>query len=155
PGPARGYGGSAEATAERFAPDSFGSSPGGRLVRTGDLARWRRDGSLELCGGSEREIEVHGPRLDLDHVERLLADHPPGLQAAAKLQQEDGPARLVAYVTAAGGDPPTATALREHLRALLPEPQMPWAVVVLDDLPRTPTGRLDPSRLPRVDPEAE
>jgi hypothetical protein len=156
PGPARGYAGSAEATAERFVPDPFGGCAGGRLVRTGDLARWRRDGSLEIWGGSEREVEVRGLRLDLDHVERLLADHPQVLQAAAKLQQDDGPVRLIAYATSvASGDPPTAAALREHLRARLPEPQVPWAVVVLEDLPRTPSGRLDPLRLPRVETAVE
>jgi len=153
PGPARGYAGNAEATAERFVPDPFGSCAGERLVRTGDLARWRRDGSLELWGGSEREVEVRGLRLDLDHVERMLADHPQVLQAAAKLQEEDGPARLAAYVTAASGEPPTAETLREHLRARLPEAQVPWAVVVLEDLPCTPTGRLDPLSLPRLDTE--
>jgi non-ribosomal peptide synthetase component F len=152
-GLARGYEGSADRTAERFVPDPFGGRPGARLVRTEDLARWRADGRLEIAGPLEREVRVRGLRLELGTVEELLAGHPGVLQAVAGLQEEGQAERLVAHVLGAGPELPKPEELREFLRSRLPEPQVPWGIAAVDEIPRTPTGRADPKRLPRVEPE--
>jgi len=149
-GLARGYREDVEKTAQLFVPDPFGGHPGARRVRTGDLARWRADGRLELLGPIERQVQVRGARLSLVSIEELLAEHPGVLRAVASLQDEGASQRLVAHALSTGPDGPTPSELREFLQARLPERQVPWGLAVLEELPLTPTGRPDAGRLPRV-----
>ena len=154
-GLARGYQAGADETAGDFRPDAFGGVPGGRLARTGDRARWRADGRLEILGTLGRELVTHGHRLDPGPAAEVLAEHPEVLWAVADLQGEGDGARLVAHVLRAAPDGTTAEELREFLRGRLPQSQVPWSVVVLDELPRTTHGRVDPRALPRAaDPGA-
>jgi non-ribosomal peptide synthetase component F len=154
-GLARGYRGHAEKTAQRFVPDPFAGIFGARRVRTGDLARWRADGRLELLGSLERQVEVRGARLRLSSVEELLAEHHGVLRAVASLQENGASQRLVAHALSVGPDGPAPEKLREFLRARLPERQIPWGLAVVEELPLTPTGRPDEVRLPRVETREE
>jgi predicted RNA methylase/acyl carrier protein len=100
-GLARGYLGHPAATAERFLPDPFAPAPGGgRLLRTGDLARAAGAlGDLEVVGRADRQVKVRGHRVEPEEVEAALAGHP-AIQAAVVTVREDAPgdSRLVAYV---------------------------------------------------------
>jgi amino acid adenylation domain-containing protein len=105
---AQGYLGRAEATAERFLPDPFAADPGARLYLTGDLARWRNDGSLEFHGRRDLQVKIRGFRVEPAEVEAALLAHPEvGSAAAGALPDADGGHRLVAWVvpvaTGAGG----------------------------------------------------
>jgi hypothetical protein len=147
---ARGYRGEPDRTAERFAPDPFGREPGARRARTGDLARRRPGGGLELWGPAGPQGV--SPRLDV--VEELLEEHPRVVRAAAVFQEDGNGPRLVAHAwTEAGGPEPGE--LRELLRERLPETRVPWQLTVLGELPLTPAGRLDPEGLPRVEVRTE
>jgi non-ribosomal peptide synthetase component F/acyl carrier protein len=154
-GLARGFYGDARRTAERFVPAACGGCAGARRVRTGDLARRLQDGTVELLGGRERQVELRGRRLDLGRIEAALTSHPDVLQAAVRLQHEQGLARLVAYAVADGAETLAAEVLREHLRTLLPEPEVPAAILVLTELPRTRSGRLDLDALPLAPDDTE
>ncbi|MGK5731545.1 amino acid adenylation domain-containing protein [Streptomyces sp. URMC 124] len=161
---ADGYLGRPDLTAERFVDDPF-AGPGSRMYRTGDLARWREDGEAEYLGRTDRQVKLHGRRIEPDGVEAVLqAD--PRVQAACAVVREDRPGdrRLVAYVTpvsadaaAEAGTPsrPAPDALREALAAQLPEAMVPSAVVVLDAFPTGPNGKLDRAALPAPDPQAD
>ena len=148
-GVGRGYLNRPELTAERFVADPFSADPVARLYRTGDLARWRADGSLLYLGRMDHQVKLRGFRIELGEIETLLARQP-GVRECLVLAREDHPGerRLVAYVV---GDLPSVAALRDALRASLPEYMVPSAVVVLPALPLTPNGKVDRRALPAPD----
>src|SRR5262249_52888116 len=75
-GLARGYLLRPELTAERFIPDPFAAEPGGRLYKTGDLARYLPDGAIEFLGRIDHQVKLHGFRIELGEIEAALAHHP-------------------------------------------------------------------------------
>ena len=149
PGVARGYLGRADLTAERFIPDPFAPPPGGRLYRTGDLARYRADGSIEFLGRLDLQVKIRGFRIEPGEVEEVLRRHPSVQDVAVTVwESPPGEKRLVAYVAPATLATATVSSLREHLRDRLPEYMVPSAIVFLDSLPRTSSGKVDRKALP-------
>jgi len=98
-GVARGYASNPALTAERFLPCPFASRPGERMYATGDFARRREDGSLELLDRPDRQLKVRGHRVEAGHIEAVLTQHP-GVESAHVVLRErkDGGRVLVAYV---------------------------------------------------------
>ncbi|MCP4660714.1 MAG: amino acid adenylation domain-containing protein, partial [bacterium] len=154
-GVARGYLEHPAATADRFIPHPWAAvsgrrRAGERLYRTGDLARLRADGNLEFLGRIDHQVKIRGFRVEPGEIEAHLDQHP-GVQEAAVTACDDqsGVLRLVGYVVPREGVPaPGAGELRDFLAATLPEYMVPAAFVVLEALPRTPTGKLDRRALP-------
>jgi amino acid adenylation domain-containing protein len=151
-GVARGYFGQPAMTAEKFVPDPL--HPGERMYRTGDRARWRTDGALEILGRIDHQVKIRGIRVEPPEVEAALTAHP-AVGGAVVGAREDaaGEKRLIAWIVPAEGvDLPPAGALRVYLRERLPEAFIPSAFVPLAAFPLTPRGKLDQNALP--DPEA-
>jgi acyl carrier protein len=146
-GLARGYLNRAGLTAERFMPDPFGSS-GGRLYRSGDLARRLPGGELEYIGRNDWQVKVRGYRVELGEIEAALLAHPQ-LREAAVVTVEDGHGghALAAYVVAVQAMPEMEV-LRAHLEARLPSHMVPASFTFLPRLPLTINGKLDRKMLP-------
>ncbi|GAA4222229.1 hypothetical protein GCM10023075_12800 [Streptosporangium album] len=142
---ALGYWRDPERTAERFTTDD----DGGRLYRTGDLGRELPDGTLVCLGRLDRQIKVRGFRVEPAEVEAHLVGQPGVARAVVTLAGD----RLVAHVqpsaAAAVLDP---AAMRRTAAETFPDHLVPAAIVVLDALPLTPTGKVDIRALPAPGP---
>jgi len=153
-GLARGYLNRPEQTAEKFVRHPFSENPEARLYKTGDLARYRPDGSIEFLGRIDHQVKLRGFRIELGEIEAVLSAHPAVQQAVVALSEATlGGPRLVAYVVARDGRELSVEALRAHLKQQLPEYMVPSAFVYLDALPQTPNGKLDRKALPAPDQE--
>ncbi|VVP65084.1 Linear gramicidin synthase subunit B [Pseudomonas fluorescens] len=152
-GVARGYHQRPDLTAERFVPDPF--VPGGRLYRSGDLARFRADGVVEYLGRIDQQVKIRGFRIELGEIEACLLEHE-GVREAFVIDRE-GPAgrQLVGYVVPRdplADEQGLRDALAAHLRSRLPAHMLPAHLMCLAALPLTPNGKLDRQGLPA--PEA-
>ncbi|MBD1861335.1 MULTISPECIES: non-ribosomal peptide synthetase [Trichocoleus] len=99
-GVARGYLNRPDLTAERFIPCPFSASPGARLYKTGDLARYRSDGLLEFIGRADEQVKIRGFRMELGEIEAVLQQHPLVKGAIATVQESaSGDQQLTAYVS--------------------------------------------------------
>ena len=148
-GVARGYLNRPGLTQERFIPDPFSHRDGARLFKTGDLARYRRDGTLEYLGRIDNQVKVRGYRIELGEIEATLAEHPE-VKSCAVLAREDEPGnkQLVGYVSPQKDESLTAEDLRQFLRAKLPEYMVPSQIVFLGSIPLTQNGKVDRKALP-------
>lgn len=182
-GLARGYLNRPELTAERFITNPFteaqsfqeasrggrdagsGAAASPRLYKTGDLARYRPDGSIEFLGRVDHQVKIRGFRIEPGEIETALTEHTQVREALVLAREsERGQQQLVAYVTGASpsqatpqvngvhlkaADPePLITELRRHLKQKLPDYMLPNVITVLDHFPLTSTGKIDREALP-------
>nr|BFE59782.1 hypothetical protein GCM10020063_043080 [Dactylosporangium thailandense] len=148
-GLAHGYAARPGLTADRFGPDPFSAEPGARMYATGDLVRWRADGTLDFLGRADRQVQIRGLRIEPGEIEHALADRPGIRQAVVVVREPDTPnARLVAYAVPEPGASPDPAALRDTLAGQLPPHLVPRQLVILPELPRDRNGKIDQRRLP-------
>jgi len=143
-GLARGYHNRPELTAQRFLADPFLPGSGERIFRTGDLARYRRDGRLEFLGRRDNQVKVSGVRIEAEEVESVLCNHPQVKAAAVSAIDDPGAGRrLVAWLVARVDPPPSSAAVREFVESYLPEQMVPSRIAWVDRIPLTPSGKID------------
>lgn len=141
--------GDAQLTAERFPPDSFSDEPGCRMLSTGVLARQLADGNIEHRGLKGEQVEIGGRMIGTQLSEARLKQHPSVSDAVVVAISDEGEEpRVVAYV-AARQAAPSATDLKEFLRAELPDYQMPAQFQFVDELPLASDGFVDRINLPK------
>ena len=146
---ARGYFNRPDLTKERFIPNPFTEAEESRLYKSGDVARYLPDGNIEFLGRSDRQVKIHGFRIELEEVEAILRQHPAVRQAVATVREDElDNQRLVAYVSLHN----STSDLRHFVQERLPEYMVPTAFVILNAIPLTPNGKVDYKALPA--PEA-
>jgi iturin family lipopeptide synthetase A len=162
-GVGRGYLNDPERTAAAFHPDPWAGQPGARLYRTGDMARWRADGTLEFLGRLDFQVKLRGLRIELGEIEAALDRHPAVEQSVVIVHTDvRGEQQLVAHVAlhqshgdADGDDAASAEGrtaeLAAHLGRLLPGYMVPSRFLLHEAMPLTPNGKIDRKRLPAPD----
>ncbi|MFC9836297.1 amino acid adenylation domain-containing protein [Rhodococcus sp. NPDC127530] len=154
PGVARGYHRRPALTVARFVASPFGTS-GELMYRTGDVGRWRRDGSIEYLYRNDSQIELRGVRIELGEIDATLLTHPAVRFAATDVRElRDGVDALVSYVLPARSETIDPDQLIRYAATRLPTPLVPAIVLVLDAVPLTVNGKLDRSALPDPVPAA-
>ena len=142
-GVARGYVNDAELTAEKFIENPFKEA--GRVYKTGDMARFLEDGTIEFLGRIDQQVKIRGFRVELGEIENRLLEHEKIEQAVVLVRQDDdGEKYLCAYVKGDG----RAEELRNHLQKSLPGYMVPSYFVRLERLPLTANGKIDRRALP-------
>ena len=133
-----------ELTAESFIPAPFCKGLGIRMYKTGDLARFQADGTIEFLGRTDHQIKIRGFRVDPGEIEAALRGYPQ-VQQVIVLAQKDvlGERRLVSYLVVNKVLPPSIVDLRGFLRGKLPNYMIPSTFITLDSLPCLPNGKVD------------
>ena len=151
-GVARGYLNRPELTAERFIAHPFSDDAQARLYKTGDLVRYLPDGTLEFLGRIDQQVKIRGFRVELGAIETALMQHPQVQEAVAIARPDkSGSQQLIAYFV--GNDTaPTVGTLRSFLKQSLPAYMIPTGFICLEQLPLTPSGKVDRQALPEPDP---
>ncbi len=145
----RGYRNKPELTAGRFTPNPFATEPGERWYGTGDLVRWRPDGVLEYLGRTDRQVKVHGVRVEPAGVEAALVAHPlVDTAAVTTYRSPSGDLELAGYLVPAGTAPLDVDRIRTDLGTTLPAAMIPAKLLSIDRLPLTANGKVDRTALP-------
>lgn len=127
-------------------------APGLRIYRTGDYARWTRDGRLLFEGRIDGQVKLHGYRIEMGEIESALLFDPRVKEATARVVENSGEAQLVAYLVPKPGF--SESALRMGLAERLPSYMVPTIYISLVSLPRNQSGKIDSSALPLPEREA-
>jgi len=154
-GVAKGYLNRPELTNQRFIANPFHQDMDATLYKTGDLARFLPDGSLEYLGRIDNQVKIRGFRIELGEIESVLVQHPlvrNTLVIGSKINQNyDTSLRLIAYVEIGTDQNVSSSELRTFLTDKLPEYMIPSIYIMMDTFPLTANGKIDRRALPEPD----
>ncbi|MGZ4122977.1 MAG: non-ribosomal peptide synthetase, partial [Tumebacillaceae bacterium] len=151
-GLALGYLNQPELTEERFVHNPFAGDAEAQMYKTGDLVRYLPDGTLEFLGRIDGQVKIRGFRIEPGEIEAALELHA-AVREAVVIAREDVPGdkRLVAYAVLHEAGTASVSDIRHFLKDKLPEHLLPSNVVLLDQFPLTPNGKVDRRALPAPD----
>jgi amino acid adenylation domain-containing protein/FkbM family methyltransferase len=161
-GLARGYLNKPELTAEAFVHD-INYSPHRNTVspihcrsyKTGDLARWLPDGNIEFLGRMDHQVKIRGFRIELGEIENRLLSYPEVKEGVViPRQSSDGESYLCAYIVTVSGEAMENDTLIDYMAETLPEYMVPSVIVWVEQMPRTPSGKIDRKALKTIEREA-
>lgn len=133
---------------EVFLADPFLPAGAGRLYRTGDLAKWNHNRELVFLGRNDRQVKIRGFRVELGEVEYHLRTVPGITDAFVQARGPAGSSELVAWLVAPPGTNHTVGAVRDVLKASVPNYMLPAKVVCVERLPLNASGKVNVSALP-------
>jgi len=143
-GVAKGYYNRSDLTEERFIDNPF--RPGKKMYRTGDLARWRYDGEIEYMGRKDAQVKIRGYRIELSEIEYYLLKNDSVKEVAVICEEDENAEKhICAYISL--NNKVSGVELRKYLLDKLPEYMIPEYIRFLDELPKTPNGKIDKKNL--------
>ncbi|MEM6963222.1 MAG: amino acid adenylation domain-containing protein [Bacteroidota bacterium] len=148
-GIARGYWNRPTLTDERFLPSPFDLSKSAKIYKTGDLAKFRKDGVIDFLGRADQQVKIRGHRIEVEEIQIALEKIKAIKAALVVVQDNEMHRRLVAYFTS--DTPVEVSSIRETLNAIFPKHMIPSALVPLENFPTLPNGKIDFKKLPAPD----
>ena len=149
-GLARGYTNQHQLTTNKFIPNPFSDDPGSRLYKSGDLAQWLADGTIEFLGRLDNQVKIRGFRIELGEISSVLAQHKNVEIAFADVKEKQpGDKYLMAYFVTDGKEIPDTIELKNFLKKKLPEFMIPTQYMRLKAMPLSPNGKIDRQALPQ------
>ncbi|MFS0655874.1 amino acid adenylation domain-containing protein [Bacillus sp. 179-C3.3 HS] len=145
-GLAKGYLNDPERTQERFIDNPFKALKGEKLYRSGDLGKWRSDGSIEYLGRKDHLVKIRGYRIECGEIETALLKHPQVKECTVIAKTYGSSKRLAAYVVTDGEKP--VPSFKAFLQESLPSYMIPSYFITLDAIPVTTNGKVDQKALP-------
>ncbi|MFS1514462.1 amino acid adenylation domain-containing protein [Chengkuizengella sp. SCS-71B] len=143
-GVARGYKNLEELTSTQFITDPF--APSGKLYRTGDMAKWLPDGSIEFIGRIDKQVKIRGFRVEVGEIESQILTHPYIEETVVVVYEQNQSKSLCAYIVLE--KELSLFEVKEYLKERLPEYMVPSSFVFMDKLPLNPNGKIDRKALP-------
>jgi len=150
-GVGRGYFGKPELTSEKYIQNPFSDNQSDRICKTGDLARFLPDGSIEYLGRADFQIKLRGFRIELGEIESAIEKHPWVQQAVVVKDNGEGDQHIVAYFRTKSEQVPSSEDMRSFLKNTLPDYMIPSFFVQIDEFPLTPNGKVDRKSLQNFD----
>ncbi|TQV77358.1 amino acid adenylation domain-containing protein [Aliikangiella marina] len=152
-GLARGYVNNEGLTQEKFISNPFAVEGHKRLYKTGDLARWKADGSVEYIGRNDDQVKLRGLRIELTEIKSIIEKHQLVKSSVVLLQKtSDYEHQLIAYVVPSKNkiaDDDFSISIQKYLARQLPEYMIPSAIIQLEEVPLTTSGKIDKKKLPK------
>jgi acyl-CoA synthetase (AMP-forming)/AMP-acid ligase II/acyl carrier protein len=136
----RGYLGRPSLTTEKFLPNPLTSEKGGHMRGTGERARYREDGTIELMGRLDDRVEIEGFPVELGEIEATLVNYE-SVRESVVVVRPNG--ELVAYIVVREGKRLRQDEVRSHLSEKLPPHMIPAAFITLQELPKNAGGEVD------------
>ncbi len=145
PGLADGYSGLPRATAQAFVPDPYSAHAGARMYRTGDIARFLPDGSIEFLGRRDTQVKIRGYRIELEEIRAVLDAVGPVAQSFVMLSDQAGQSAIAAFWVRRAGEQSAddVDVVWKHLREHLPSYMLPAHLIEVPAFPLTPHGKVD------------
>ncbi len=131
-----------------FAELSHGNGTTRAYYRTGDRVEWLADGNLRFVGRVDRQVKTRGYRVELEEIETAMVSHPHVQEAAAFAVHQGGDgSRILAAIKPGPGETVELREIQAYLKKCLPFYAVPDEISVVEDFPRTPTGKIDRRQL--------
>jgi amino acid adenylation domain-containing protein len=144
----KGYWGRPDKTAEALVTNPLAGSLPDLVYRTGDLVKLRPDGEYDFLGRRDHQIKSRGYRIELGEIEAALAANTDLEESVAvAVPHEEWGAAIIAWVTPREGVVVTDQGVKRHVASRLPRYMVPAEVRIVDELPKTSTGKIDRPRL--------
>jgi len=149
-GVTRGYLNQPDLTAEKFINNPF--IEGTRIYDTGDLGRFLPNGHIEFFGRKDNQVKIRGFRIELGEIENAILSLENISQAVCLINEQEEDQFIVSYVVGHAID---IIQVRDQLRVFLPEYMIPKHIIIVDEMPLTPNGKIDKNALPMVNDTIE
>ncbi len=137
-------------TAEKFIPNPFSEKPGQRLYKSGDLARYQKNGCIDFCGRIDNQVKIRGYRIELDEIETVIDAQPSVSEAVviAHSRDKSGSNHFLTGYVVPRQECINLEQLRSELKSMLPSYMIPSIFIPLDKLPINNNGKVDRKALP-------
>jgi surfactin family lipopeptide synthetase A len=149
-GVSRGYFKRPDLTAEKFIPDFFAGKQGQRLYKTGDIGRYRSDGSIDFFGREDEQIKIRGYRIELGEIESAIKEIE-GIQECVIITYQDSSntKKLAGYFVVNDKSNIAGETIKVILKETLPDFMIPQTIQEIKSIPRSPNGKINRNALPK------